>query len=199
MTQGKIRYKDITFVIPSLTPDNIHTIESIPTESPYIVRGDDTRGKARNKGVEQATTPYIVFADSDIGFTTTFLDYAIELMEDNAIVGLQGYYPSPFLISRFMMFKKSVWEDIGPLYEVQHGEETEWCIRAIENDYKLLGVPRESVYHHPHPKSIYKKEYNNLFWLLKLHPGFPFMVLKSVLYKMNNSSYDDIETLKFKD
>lgn len=98
-----------------------------------------------------------------------------------------------------MFFKKSVWDDVGPLKEVQHGEETEWCIRAIEKGYKLIGVPRESIYHHPHTKSEYKKEYNNLFWLLKLHPTFPYRVLKSVMYKMNNSNYEDTESLKYKE
>jgi GT2 family glycosyltransferase len=98
-----------------------------------------------------------------------------------------------------MMFPRSIWDDVGPLHEVQHGEETEWCIRAVEKGYKLIGVPRESVYHHPHAKSEYKKEYNNLLWLLKLHPTFPFRVLKSVFYKMSRSNYDDDATLKYKD
>lgn len=198
MIQEKIKYEDITFVIPSLTQDT-PTVASIPNESPYVVRGDDTRGKARNKGVELAKTEYIAFCDSDIDFSLNFLDYAISLVNDNTIVGLQGYYPSPFLISRFMIFKKSTFDDIGSLQEVQHGEETEWCIRAIEKGYKLLGVPRESVYHHHHEKSEYKKEYNNLLWLLKLHPMFPFRILKSIIYKMNNSNYEDTDTLKFKD
>ena len=196
--KDKIKYEDITFVIPSLT-NNIPTLRSIPKESKVIIRGDNTRGKARNEGVLCAKTEYIAFCDDDIDFSLTFLDYIISLTNKNTILGLQGYYPSPFLISRFMFFKKSIWEDIGPLYEVQHGEETEWCIRAIEHNYNLIGVPRESVYHYPHIKSTYKKEYKNLFWLLKLHPTFPYRVLKSVMYKMNNSNYKDNETLKFQD
>lgn len=194
----KINYEEITFVIPSLDT-NIPTLNSIPKESDHIIRFDDSRGKARNEGVKQVNTEYIVFADSDIDFSLVFLEYVTSLVDNRTIVGLQGYYPSPFLISRFMIFKKSAWEDIGPLCEVQHGEETEWCIRAIKKGYKLLGVPRESVYHHPHIKSEYKKEYSNLLWLIKKHPTFPIRVLKSILYKMKVSNYEDTDTLKHKE
>ena len=82
--------------------------------------------------------------------------------------------------------------------EIQHGEETEWLIRALEKDYKLIGVPRESVYHEEHPISKYKKEYFNLLWLLKLHPTFPIRIIKSILFKMKNSSYEDKQTLPTK-
>ncbi len=193
----KIKLSDITFVIPT-NRKYIKTLESIPKESKYLIQREPTRGEARNRGVELAETDYIAFCDDDIEFSKLFLDYVISLTTDRTIVGLQAYYPSPFLLSRFMFFKKSIWEDIGGLLHVQHGEETEWLIRALEKDYKLIGVPRESVIHVEHLVSKYKKEYLNLLWLIKLHPTFPIRIIKSVLFKMKHSSYEDKQTLPMK-
>ena len=175
----EINLSDITFVIPT-NRKYIKTLESIPKESKYLIQREPTRGEARNRGVE---------------FSRLFLDYVISLTTDRTIVGLQAYFPSPFLLSRFMFFKRSIWEDVGELLPVQHGEETEFLIRALEKDYKLIGVPRESVIHIEHPISKYKKEYLNLLWLIKLHPTFPIRIIKSVLFKMKHSSYEDKETL----
>jgi glycosyltransferase involved in cell wall biosynthesis len=191
---AEIKFGDITFVIPT-NHKYIKTLESIPKESRYLVIREGTRGEARNIGTRLAQTEYIAFCDDDIEFTETFLKYVISLVDDRTIIGLQAYYPSPFLISRFMLFKKSIWEDIGELLGWQHGEETEWLIRAWEKDYKLLGVPRESIIHIEHPVSKYKKEYMNLFNLVKLHPTFPIKIIKSILYKMKHSSYEDKKTL----
>ncbi len=193
----EIKLSDITFVIPT-NRKYIKTLESIPKESKYLIQRESTRGEARNRGAELAGTDYIAFCDDDIEFSKLFLDYVISLTTDRTIVGLQAYYPSPFLLSRFMFFKKSIWEDIGGLLHVQHGEETEWLIRALEKDYKLIGVPRESVIHVEHPVSKYKKEYLNLLWLIKLHPTFPIRIIKSVLFKMKHSSYEDKQTLPMK-
>ena len=187
-------YKDITFVIPT-NRNYISTIGTIPLESKITIQREVTRGEARNKGVELAKTEYIAFCDDDIELSRTFLDYVMSLSNDRTIIGLQAYYPSPFLISRFMFFKRTIWKDVGRLLEWQHGEETEWLIRALEKGYKLIGVPRESVYHHEHSISTYKKEYMNLLTLIRLHPTFPIRILKSILHKMRHSSYEDCVTL----
>jgi glycosyltransferase involved in cell wall biosynthesis len=190
----EIKLSNITFVIPT-NRKYVRTLKFIPKESEVNIQREITRGEARNRGVELAETEWIAFCDDDIEFTETFLNYVISLANDRTIIGLQAYYPSPFLISRFMFFKRSVWEDLGGLLEIQHGEETEWLIRALEKDYKLIGVPRESVYHEEHQVSKYKKEYINLFNLIRLHPWFPIRIIKSILFKMNNSSYEDKKTL----
>ena len=191
---AEIKLSDITFVIPT-NHKYIKTLESVPKESQVRIQREDTRGSARNAGVVSATTEWIAFCDDDIKFTETFLKYVLSLADERTIIGLQAYYPSPFLISRFMFFKRSVWEDIGGLLEVQHGEETEWLIRAMEKDYKFIGIPRESVIHNEHPVSKAKKEYLNLLWLIKLHPYFPIRIIKSILFKMKHSSYEDNKTL----
>ncbi len=193
----EIKLSDITFVIPT-NHKYVKTLKSVPPESQIRVQRENTRGEARNAGVETATTEWIAFCDDDIEFNEIFLEYIISLASDRTIIGLQAYYPSPFLISRFMFFKRSIWEDIGGLLHVQHGEETEWLIRALEKDYKLIGVPRESVVHTEHEVSKAKKEYMNLFWLIKLHPYFLIRIIKTILFKMKNSSYVDDTTLPIK-
>jgi len=193
----EIKFSDITFVIPT-NHKFIKTLESIPKESQVRIQREDTRGEARNRGVETATTEYICFCDDDIEFTELFLKYVISLASERTIIGLQAYYPSMLLLSRFMFFKRSIWEDIGGLLHVQHGEETEFLIRALEKNYKLIGVPRESVIHQEHPVSKFKKEYLNLLWLIKLHPTFPIRIIKTILFKMEHSSYEDNKTLPTK-
>ncbi len=192
-----MEFKDITFVIPTINKE-VKTLESIPKECQVRIQREKTRGEARNCGVLSSTTDYIAFCDSDIKFSQLFLEYIMSITNDRTIVGLQAFYPSPFLLSRFMFFKKSIWDDVGELMPVQHGEETEWLLRAIEKDYKIIGVPRESIYHYPHKKSEQKKEVNNLLWLLRLHPMFPIRVLRSVIFKMKESSYEDDVSLRFR-
>lgn len=192
-----IKLSDITFVIPS-KDGVVRTIESIPKDCHIRIQKEKTRGEARNCGVLSSTTNYIAFCDSDIRFSWLFLEHVISLADNKTIIGLQSYWPSPFLLSRFMFFKKSIWDDVGALKLVQHGEETEWEIRALKKGYKLLGLPRESVYHYPHKKSTYKKEFSNLLWLLRLHPTFPIRILRSVMFKMKKSSYEDTVSLRFK-
>lgn len=186
-----IQLKDITFIIPT-NKTKIHTVNSIPDECNVIIRKDYTQGKARNEGVYKSKTEWIAFADDDIKFSLVFLDFVMELADENSIVGLQGYTPSPWLISRFMFFHRSVFDVVGPLKEVRHGEETEWLIRAGKAGYKLKALPRESIYHYPHTKATNKNEFKNLFWLLWLHPDLIIRAIKTVVNKMFKSS-DDIE------
>lgn len=191
-----MKLSDITFVIP--TKDEAKTLESIPKECQVRIQREKTRGEARNCGIRSATTDYIILCDSDIKFNMLFLEYVMSLTSERTIVGLQAFFPSPLLLSRFMLFKKSIWDDVGSLENRQHGEETEWLIRVLEKGYKLIGVPRESVYHYPHEKSKFKNEWMNLLWLLRLHPTFPIRILMSIMFKMKHSSYEDDVCLPFK-
>lgn len=188
-----IQFSDITFVIPT-SKDVVRTLESIPPDCKVIVRKDYTQGLARNEGVYASNTNWIIFADDDIKFNQVFFNFVLQLINKNCIVGLQGYAPSPWLISRFMMFHRSVFDAVGPLHEVRHGEETEWLIRAQKAGYKLYGIPRDSVYHYPHKKASNKNEFKNLLWILWLHPDLVFRAMKTVVLKMLKSS-DDIEYL----
>lgn len=186
---ANIRLKDITFVIPT-NREIVRTVDSIPTECQIVIRRDDTQGKARNEGVYESKTNWIAFADDDIKFTQVFLEFVLQLADETSIVGLQGYAPSPWLISRFMFFHRSVFDAVGALEEVRHGEETEWEIRAQKAGYRLKALPRESVCHYPHTKSTNKNEFKNLAWLLYLHPDLVFRFIKVVVNKMIKSSDD---------
>ena len=185
-----IKYADISFIIPA--SKEVKTVQSIPIECSVHIQKEYTQGKARNTGVLNSMTEWIAFADDDIKFNRVFLDYVLQLADKDRIIGLQGYYPSPWLISRFMFFHRSVFDDVGPLKEVRHGEETEWLIRAQKKGYKLLGLPRQSVYHFPHKKATNKHEFNNMLWLLRLHPSMVLSLFRSVVMKMLKSS-DDVE------
>jgi GT2 family glycosyltransferase len=185
-----ILLSDITFVIPT-NKQKVKTLTSIPPQCKIIIRRDYTQGKARNEGVLLSNTHWIAFADDDIKFNKVFLDYVMQLVDVKSIVGLQGYAPSPWLISRFMFFHKSAFKTVGPLKEVRHGEETEWLIRAGKAGYKLKGLPRDSVYHYPHDKATNKNEFKNLAWLLWLHPDLITRAVKTVVNKMLKSSDDE--------
>ena len=185
-----IELKDVSFVIPSNRELN-HTLSSIPKECEVIISSSTPLGRARNAGILKATRPWIVLCDDDIKFSKTFLNLLCELAKEQRIVGLEAYYPSPFVIGRLMMFSKTTWEEIGEFDIRSHGDETEWCLRAVEMGFGIVRLSRSCVFHYPHTKVKPKTEFGNLFYLLKKHPGFPFYILKLVTTKMKDSSYSE--------
>ena len=185
-----IELKDVSFVIPSNRELN-YTISSIPNECEVIISSSTPLGRARNDGIRKATRQWIVLCDDDIKFSRTFLDLLCELAKEERIVGLEAYYPSPFVIGRLMMFSKTTWEEIGKFDIKSHGDETEWQFRGIEKGYKVIRLSRDCVYHYHHQKMKPKSDFGNLFYLLRKHPGFPFYILKLVTTKMKDSSYNE--------
>lgn len=186
----KINNRDITFVIPT-NRKHVHTLDSVPSESQVITPTSKPLGRARNDGIEKATTPWIILCDDDIRFSGTFLNLLCELASNDKIIGLEAYYPSPFVIGRLMMFSKQAWLDIGNFDIRSHGDETEWCMRAVKKDYKIVRLSRDCVYHFPHTKVKPKSEITNLLYLLRKHPNFLLYILKLVFIKMRDSSYDE--------
>lgn len=189
-TEEKINWDELSFVIPS-NRKTVYTVKSVPKESEIIIPRTSPLGKARNEGIEKATKPWIILCDDDIKFNETFLDLLCELAGEGRIVGLEAYYPSPFVIGRLIMFSKTTWTKIGRFDIKSHGDETEWCMRAIEKDYEIVRLSRSCVYHHPHKKNKPKNEFGNLFYLLKKHPRFPLYILRLITTKMQKSSYDE--------
>ena len=185
-----INLNEISFVIPS-NRKTIHTVDSIPEECEIVISREKPLGAARNDGIRRATRRWVVLCDDDISFTENFLGLLRELADEHSIIGLEGYYPSPFVIGRLMMFAKSTWLKIGEFDERAHGDETEWCIRAVEKGYKIIRLSRDCVYHYPHKKIKPKTEFGNLLYLLRRHPRFPLYVLKLFLIKMQDSSYNE--------
>ena len=185
-----ISLDEISFVI-STNRKTIHTLASIPEECEVVISREKPLGAARNDGIRRATRKWIVLCDDDIKFSENFLGLLRELADERSIIGLEGYYPSPFVIGRLMMFAKSAWLKIGEFDERAHGDETEWCIRAVEKGYKIIRLSRDCVYHYPHKKIKPKTEFGNLLYLLRRHPRFPLYVLKLFLIKMQDSSYNE--------
>jgi hypothetical protein len=185
-----IDVKDISFVISSNRELN-RTLSSIPKECEVIISSSIPLGRARNDGILKATRLWIVLCDDDIKFSRTFFDLLCELAKEQRIVGLEAYYPSSFVIGRLMMFSKITWEDIGKFDIKSHGDETEWCLRAVEMGYEIVRLSRSCVHHYPHTKVKPKSEFGNLFYLLRKHPGFPLYVFKLITRKMKDSSYNE--------
>ena len=187
-----ISLKNISFVVPS-NREEVHTIKSVPKECEIIIPRSSPLGRARNEGIEKATKEWIILCDDDIQFSEYFLTFVRELLtaKIKRIVGLEAYYPSPFVIGRFIAFQKKTWVDIGKFDIRSHGDETEWCVRAVKKNYEIVRLSRSCVFHYPHTKVKPKSEFGNLFYLLKKHPSFPVYVLKLVLTKMKDSSYDE--------
>jgi GT2 family glycosyltransferase len=186
-----IKYSNISFVIIS-NRSSISTITSIPQESEIIISSEFKRGTAHNFGINKTTKEWIIICDDDIKFDHIFLDFVLSLASKDTIVGLQAYYPSPMLIARFMLFHKSAFKDIGNIEEKDHGFETEWLIRAIKKNYKIVAIPRESVIHIPHKKQKPSSgEGSNILWLLKKHPDIILYMLKIVWNKLRKSSLDE--------
>ena len=181
---------NISFIISTNRSKN-HTLKSIPLESEIIISKSTPLGQARNDGVKKATKDWIVICDDDIKFSITFIDFISQFTDKNVIIGLAGYYPSPFVIGRFMMFHKSIFNDVGDFAIRSHGDETEWCFRAVKKGYKIIRIPRESVTHIPHTKSKPISETSNLMWLIWKHPDFITYILKLVFTKMKDSSYNE--------
>ena len=185
-----INLNEISFVIPS-NRKTIHTLKSISKECEIIIPRSKPLGRARNEGISKATKQWIILCDDDIKFSRTFLDLLCEVARERRIVGLEAYYPSPFVIGRLMMFSKNTWLELGEFDIKSHGDETEWCLRAIEKNYEILRLGRNCVYHFSHRKIKPKSEFGNLLSLIKKHPRFLYYILKLVTTKMQDSSYNE--------
>ena len=185
-----ITSSNISFII-STNRDSNHTIDSIPTSSEIIISKSSPLGKARNDGVNRATKDWIVICDDDIFFTSTFLNFILQFTDKNTIIGLEGYYPSPFVIGRFMLFHIDLFNTIGPFAIRAHGDETEFCLRAVQKGFKIIRIPRESITHIPHQKLKPISELSNLLWLIRKNPYFITYILKLTFTKMKDSSYNE--------
>lgn len=185
-----IKLNEISFVVPSNRTE-IHTLKSIPKGCEVIIPRSSPLGRARNEGISKATKEWIILCDDDIKFSRTFLDLLCELARERRIVGLEAYYPSPFVIGRLMLFSRNTWLKLGEFDIKSHGDESEWCLRAIEHDYEILRIDRNCVFHHPHKKIKPKSEFGNLLYLFGKHPKFPFHILKLITTKMRYSSYNE--------
>ena len=185
-----INLNQLSFVIPS-NRETIHTLKSIPKECEIIIPRSSPLGRARNEGIDEATKKWIILCDDDIKFSRTFLDLLCEIARERRIVGLEAYYPSPLVIGRLMLFSKATWFELGEFDIKSHGDESEWQLRGAEQNYEIVRLSRSCVFHYPHQKVKPKSEFGTLLYLFKKHPKFPYYILKLIITKMRDSSYNE--------
>ena len=163
----------VTFVIPT-NRNTLRTLDSIPSEYNVIVERDYefSENRARNRGIKRAETEYVALCDDDIAFDGLFLDRCLSLRCQGVIVGLADYHPLRWVISRFMLFAKSDWEKIGGFDEsVNHGADTDFCIRAEKLGMKTMSISRNSVLHIEHEKPYFHRQHIKWLWYLwRRHP-----------------------------
>lgn len=115
--------------------------------------------KATNEGIKVAQGEYIVLLNNDTVLLeqhkNQWLDTLVKPFLNDSKVGVTG--PVKFswdcggIIREAMAFwlvmiKKEVFDKIGLLDEIYSpgmGEDGDFCIRAVENDYKLVSVPED--------------------------------------------------------
>jgi GT2 family glycosyltransferase len=164
---------EVTFVIPT-NRDTLRTPDSIPPEYKVTVERDYecSENKTRNRGIRKAETGFVALCDDDIAFDSDFLKKCLSLRRERVIVGLADYHPLRWVISRFMLFAKSDWEEVGGFDEsVRHGADTDFCIRAEKLGIRTIRVPRDSVQHIEHEKPYFHRQHIRWLWYLwRRHP-----------------------------
>jgi glycosyltransferase involved in cell wall biosynthesis len=180
----------VSFVIPSIR-EQIHTLSSIPDECEVRMSHASPLGLARNEGINLATRDFIILCDDDINFKLPFLQLVLELLADDEmrIVGLEADWPSPFVIGRFMAFRKAAWHEIGEFDIRKHGDESEWQYRALGLGYHIVRLSCDCVNHIEHEQVKPINEGFTWLYLCRRHPSFPFWLFGMVAKKYLYSSY----------
>jgi GT2 family glycosyltransferase len=162
---------DVTVVVPTNRERN-HTTDSVPDYVDTRVRTDEGRSVARNRGVEAADTDWIVVADDDITFPTTLTAMLLDGMHERHVVGLEDAWPMEWALTRYMVFHRDLWERVGGFDESrEHGEDTDFCIRAEKTGATVCTLPRRLVPHHDDESTFEQGEHLEWLWyLLRRHP-----------------------------
>lgn len=178
---------NVTVVIPTSREHN-YTADSVPDWIDTIVRTDDGRSTARNRGIREADTDWIVVADDDITFPTTLTAILLDGMHEFHVIGLEDAWPMHWALTRYMMFHRDLWQRVGGFDELrEHGEDTDFCIRAEKAGATVCTIPRRVVPHHDQESEFETVEHLEWLWfLLRQHPVHIFpMVIKLGLTKVN--------------
>jgi hypothetical protein len=162
---------NVTVVIPTNRKRN-HTADSVPDWINTVVRTDKGRSIARNRGVEEADTDWIVVADDDITFPTTLTAMLLDGMHERHVVGLEDAWPMDWALTRYMVFHRDLWKAVGGFDESrEHGEDTDFCIRAEKSGGAVCTLPRRMVPHHDAESTFEMTEHIEWLWyLLRRHP-----------------------------
>lgn len=161
-----------TSVVIASGRDRNYTAESTPEWLETVVRTDDGRNYARNRGVEEASGEWIVIADDDITFPTTLTAILVDGMSTHHLIGLEDFWPMRWLLTRYMVLHRSLWDRVGGFdTSREHGGDTDFCIRCEKADARLCCLPRHLVPHHDVDSAFETAGHLEwLYYLTKRHP-----------------------------
>mgnify|MGYP000318431792 CR=1 FL=1 len=164
-------FEDVSVVIPTNRDEN-YTTESTPNWVETVVRRDEGLNVARNRGIEAAENDWIVLADDDITFPTRLTAMLVDSMHKNQLVGLEDFWPMEWVIGRFMIFHRSLWETVGGFDESRpHGGDTDFAVRCDRAGGRVLQLPRKLIPHHDEITDFSTGEHLEWLWyLVRRHP-----------------------------
>ena len=164
-------FEDISVVIPTNREEN-YTTASTPDWVETVVRRDEGLNVARNRGIEAAENDWIVLADDDITFPTRLTAMLVDSMHENQLVGLEDFWPMEWVIGRFMIFNRSLWETVGGFDESRpHGGDTDFAVRCDRAGGRVLQLPRKIIPHHDEITDFSTEEHVEWLWyLVRRHP-----------------------------
>ncbi|WP_081641512.1 glycosyltransferase family 2 protein [Halarchaeum acidiphilum] len=167
----RVVFDDISIVIPTNRPDN-YTSESAPEYADIVVRTDDGLNVARNRGVKEADNDWIVLVDDDITFPTRLTAILVDSMHERHLVGIEDFWPMRWVLGRYMIFHRSLWQAAGGFDESRpHGGDTDFAIRCEDVGARVLRLPRKIVPHHDETSNFTTAAHAEWLWYLtKNHP-----------------------------
>lgn len=162
---------DVSVVVASRRDRNV-TAETAPDWLETVVREDEGRSRARNRGVEEATGDWLVVADDDITFPTVLTAMLVEGMHQHHVVGLEDFWPLEWVLTRYVVFHRSMWDAVGGFDERrEHGEDTDFAIRCEKAGGRVRPLPRRLVEHHDVDTRFEAGQHAEWLWyLLRRHP-----------------------------
>lgn len=166
-------FENVSIVVPTAR-EEIHTIDTVPSEAELIVRRDDGLNVARNAGVEAATNDWIVIADDDIDFPTETVAQTIGQIDERTLAGLADFPPLRWIIGRLMIFHKDLWRTVGGFDEARHhGGDTDFAVRVEKAGGTVLQLDREAVPHYDEDTGEGMTALEHLEWLAYLTRRHP--------------------------
>ena len=157
---------DTSLVVASNRERN-YTADSAPDWIETIVRTDEGRNVARNRGVEAASGEWIIVADDDITFPTQLTAALVHGMDRRHVVGLEDFPPMEWILTRYVVFHRSTWEAVGGFDgRREHGGDTDFAIRAEKAGRDVLRLPRGIVPHHDEDTAFEDDEHAEWLWYL---------------------------------
>ena len=105
---------DVTVVIPTLkeSRSDIPTLESVPDGVPVNIQRESPISAARNRGVENADTEYVIELDDDISFDRDLWDEVMDTVDRETIVGMEDW-DYGLIVTRLIAFHRDAWVEVG--------------------------------------------------------------------------------------